>query len=80
MEVFVYLRTGGQRESMVVRLLSDGEDLRRSLERFDAGHARCFLDADRQKVCAHAPELVALIDGATPRNQHHARLLRRIAR
>ena len=52
MEMFVFLRTGGQRESMVVRLLADGDDLYRQLERFDAGKAQCRLDDDRQKLLA----------------------------
>ena len=52
MEMFVFLRTGGQRESMVVRILAEGDDLYHRLERFDAGKARCRLDDDRQKLLA----------------------------
>ena len=37
MELFVYLRMGGQRESIVIKLLDDGDDLPRKLARFDTG-------------------------------------------
>ena len=52
MELFVYLRMGGQREGMIVRRLDDSVDLAVVLSRFDAGSARCFLDIDRQKLLA----------------------------
>ena len=52
MELFVYLRMGGQRESIVIKLLDDGDDLPRKLARFDTGKARCFIDNDRQKLLA----------------------------
>ena len=52
MEMFVFLRMGGLRERMVVRLLDDTEDLPRMLGKFDAAKSRCFHDADRQKLYA----------------------------
>ena len=52
MEMFVFLRMGGQRERMVIHLLHAGDDLPRMLAQFDAGKARCFLDGDRHKLWA----------------------------
>ena len=52
MELFVYMRMGGQRESIIIKLLDDGDDLPRKLARFDTGKAKCFLDNDRQKLLA----------------------------
>ena len=52
MELFVYLRMGGRREDVTVRLLGDTEAVRELLARFDAGKARCYLDKDREKLLA----------------------------
>ena len=55
MELFVFLRMGGQREDIVVKLLGDGNataQLSASLASFDAGKAACFHDADKQKLWA----------------------------
>ena len=50
--MFVYLRMGGQRDQMLVRLLDkDGNNLNlpRMLANFSACKARCFLDGDRSR-------------------------------
>ena len=52
MELFVYLRMGGQREDVTVRLLGATEAVRELLVRFDAGKARCYLGKDREKLLA----------------------------
>ena len=59
MEIFVYLRMGGDRAHMVVRLLNphagDDEhehDLALLASKFDAGMSQCFLDGDRQRLLA----------------------------
>lgn len=52
MELFVFLRMGGARDDIAVRLLEDGDSLVRQLERFDAGEAKCFLNRDRQRLWA----------------------------
>ena len=52
MELFIFLRMGGKREDMVVKLLGDSTNLSTSLAKFDAGKAKCFLDVDRQRLCA----------------------------
>ena len=52
MELFVYLRMGGRREDVTVRLLGATEAVRELLARFDAGKARCYLGKDREKLLA----------------------------
>ena len=52
MELSVYLRMGGEREYVVVRLLDDGTKLAQLLSKFEADKAQCFLDGDRQKLLA----------------------------
>ena len=52
MEMFVFLRMGGRRERIVIKLLEEGDDLPRMLATFDAGKARCFADGDRHKLWA----------------------------
>ena len=53
MELFIYVRTGGQRASMVVRLLEeDDADLYKKLATFDAGKALCYREGDRQRLLA----------------------------
>ena len=53
MELFVFVRMGGQRSDIVVKLLEDGSaDLPARLCKFDAGKAKCFLDRDRQRLLA----------------------------
>ena len=52
MELFVFLRMGGQHDDIAVRLLEGGDSLVRQLEKFDAGKAKCFLNRDRQRLWA----------------------------
>ena len=52
MEIFVFVRMGGQATDMVVHLLDGTEHLATSLTRFDAGKANCFLDRDKQRLIA----------------------------
>ena len=52
MELFVFMRMGGKREDIDVRLLEETTDLAVRLTSFDAGAAKCFLDRDRQKLLA----------------------------
>ena len=52
MELFVFMRMGGKREDIAVRLLEETTDLAVRLTSFDAGAAKCFLDRDRQKLLA----------------------------
>ena len=53
MELFVYLRMGGEREYVVVRLLEKhGKKLAQLLSKFEADKAQCFLDGVRQKLLA----------------------------
>jgi hypothetical protein len=47
MELFVFVRMGGQKSDIVLSLLDKVD-----LTRFDAGNAQCFLDLDRQKLLA----------------------------
>ena len=50
MELFIFLRMGGARSLIDVKLLR--EDAFANMERFDAGKATCFLPVDRQKLLA----------------------------
>ena len=52
MELFVFLRMGGRRDDIAVRLLEGGDALVRQLARFDASKAQCFLNRDRQRLLA----------------------------
>ena len=53
MEIFVFLRMGGdQEENMVVRLLSGTDDVARALLKFDAGKAETFDPNDRERLWA----------------------------
>ena len=52
MELFVFMRMGGKREDIAVRLLEETTNLAVRLTSFDAGAAKCFLDRDRQKLLA----------------------------
>ena len=53
MELFVFVRMGGQRSDIVVKLLGGvTADLTASLAKFDTGKAHCSLDADRQALLA----------------------------
>ena len=52
MELFVFLRMGGQRADMLVKPLGEVEGLATSLAKFDAGKAKCFDPVDRQKLWA----------------------------
>lgn len=52
MELFVFIQVGGTRESIALKLLDGSAELAASLLRFDAKKATCFLDQDRQHLCA----------------------------
>ena len=52
MELFVFVRMGGTRDEMHVKLLGETAKLATRLTKFDAGKARCFLDDDRQRLWA----------------------------
>ena len=52
MEIFVFVRMGGTHDAMAVKLLEATGDLVTSLTKFEAGKAKCFLDADRQRLLA----------------------------
>ena len=52
MELFVFVRMGGSREDIDVRLLEETTNPAVRLTSFDAGAAKCFLDRDRQKLLA----------------------------
>ena len=52
MEIFVFVRMGGNREDMVVRLLSGATDLAPALQKFDAGKAKTFDPTDREMLWA----------------------------
>jgi hypothetical protein len=52
MEIFVFVRMGGTRDAMVVKLLDATGSLATCLTEFDAGKAKCFLDGDRQRLWA----------------------------
>ena len=52
MELYTFVQMDGHREDILVELLGDREQLTTSLKSFDAGKARCFLDADRQGLWA----------------------------
>ena len=51
MELFIFVRMGGNRDDIKVSLLAD-DDLALLLSQFDASKARCFLDGDRQRLLA----------------------------
>ena len=53
MELFIFVRMGGQRADIIVELLGDEtDDLTSSLATFDCYAARCYLDRDRQGLLA----------------------------
>jgi hypothetical protein len=52
MEVFTFVKMGGQRDQLLINLVDDSAEMRRALEVFDAGRARTFLEVDRQKLLA----------------------------
>ena len=51
MELFVFLRMGGETERIRVLELG-GVDVRVALNRFDAAHAKCFLVEDQERLLA----------------------------
>ena len=51
MELFIFVRMGGNRDDIKVSLLAD-DDLALALSKFDASQARCFLDGDRHRLLA----------------------------
>ena len=53
MELFTFVKmNAGRSDAIIITLLDDTPELLRSLDRFDAGKSRCFLDIDRQKLLA----------------------------
>jgi hypothetical protein len=56
MEIFVFVRAGGHRDNINLRLLDDTnsefQKLLLVLHAIDAAKARCFVDADRQRLLA----------------------------
>ena len=53
MELFVFIRMGGKRRDVVVKLVgSNSTHLAQGLAHFDAAQAKCFLDRDRQRLLA----------------------------
>ena len=52
MEIFVFVRMGGEHDDIIVKLLHESGGLAESLTKFDAAKARCFLDVDRQRLLA----------------------------
>ena len=55
MELFIFVRMGGNRDDIKVSLLADnnlGINVYLMLSRFDASQARCFLDGDRHRLLA----------------------------
>ena len=53
MELFVFVKMGGEPNDIVTKLLDDGStDLTSCLAKFDAGQARYYLDKDRQGLWA----------------------------
>jgi hypothetical protein len=52
MEIFIFVRMGGEHENMVVRLLSGATDLAPALLKFDAGKAKTFDPNDKERLWA----------------------------
>ena len=52
MEIFVFMKMGGERGSLRVKLLDETAGLAARLASFDAGKAQTFLDRDRQRLWA----------------------------
>ena len=73
-ELFVFLRMGGSRDKVIVKLLdTDGANLPQALSKFNAANARCYLDADRQK-------LLAVVESSFGNFQPFNKLVRQIMR
>ena len=52
-ELFTFLRMGGEPERIrVMELGGKNEDVRVALNRFDAAHAKCYREGDRQRLLA----------------------------
>ena len=76
MELFVFLRMGGSRDKVIVKLLDTDEVASRLptlLANFNAANARCYLDADRQK-------LLAVVESSFGTFQPFNKLVRQIMR
>ena len=51
--MFTFLRMGGEPERIrVMELGGKNEDVRVALNRFDAAHAKCYREGDRQRLLA----------------------------
>ena len=50
--MFTFLRMGGSRDDVAVRLLDTNDAQMRLLAKFDAGKAKCFLPQDRERLLA----------------------------
>ena len=74
--IFVFLRMGGSRDNVIVKLLDTDEVAARLptlLANFNAANARCYLDADRQK-------LLAVVESSFGTFQPFNKLVRQIMR
>ena len=52
MEMFVFVKMGGELERAIILPLSDDANLLNLLEHFDAGRAQCYLRSDRHRLLA----------------------------
>jgi len=52
MELFTFLRMGGKRQNVRIKLLSGTDTMHQRMAQFDASKARCYLDKDRQGLLA----------------------------
>ena len=56
MEIFIFVEMNapmaGKQDSMIVKPLTDDDDLYSRLSNFNAGNAQCFLPQDRDRLCA----------------------------
>ena len=52
MEIFIFVRMGGQRENMVIKLLDGDSSFINKLQKFDARKANCYQPLDQQILWA----------------------------
>ena len=52
MEIFIFIRMGGNHEDMVVKLLDGDSNLINTLRKFDAREARCYEPTDQHILWA----------------------------
>ena len=51
-ELFTFLKMGGEREAILTFELGDDPETRLALGKFDAAKAKCFLNKDRERLLA----------------------------